>query len=65
MQEFGAWQQDEGRSLVPLRELLTQEHVLHRARSAARGRMATLHVAPHTSPELWDHPSTQEYLEAI
>lgn len=65
MQEFGAWQLQEGRSRVPLRELLADAELMRRARSACTGWMSLLHVAPHTSAELWDHPSTQEYLENL
>jgi hypothetical protein len=62
VQELGAWQLEQGRSHVTVREMQSLPHVLERARAAATPSAALKAVAATTRQELWEHPATQKYL---
>lgn len=64
MQSLGKQQLLTGRKHVPLRVLLAEEETTRAAREAASPANVMRLVAPHTSPELWDHPAMQEFLAA-
>ena len=59
LQEIGAWQVDEKRKYVQLREIFLMPHVLERVRSAASVATAVHSVAANIHPSLWNHKVTQ------
>ena len=63
MQSLGKRQHFSGRSRVPLRVLLAETETMRAARHSARPATVMRLLAPHTSVDLWDHPSTQAFLE--
>ena len=64
MQEFAAWQIEQGRSHVTLGQMKSVPELTARARSAASTEVALRSIAPHTRAEMWNHPATQAYLSS-
>lgn len=65
MQELAAWQLEQGRQHVTLREMLSIPALKSRARAASSPGTALVHLAPHIASSLWDHPATQSYLTSF
>ena len=65
MQELAAWQIEQGRSHVTIREMHAVANLTTRARSAASTEAALCSIAPHTRADMWNHAATQAYLSYL
>jgi len=62
MQALAAQQVHSLRSRIPLGTLMAEQDTVQAARAAAGPRNVMRLIATHTSQDLWDHPSMQEFL---